>query len=239
MLSVINTGVSDDNLSSYINRKRIKFSNTDLTLLLEKPHSLCRYIEVYNKEIQAEFDTYFAEIIPQPIIQQRRVIENGYCTYKNIVVGYNEKAHTQSIVAQILEYKGVDIAIKKKLIEACSGTIKIDGYEEIYADYIVQERQAVPAKILWQFSKISLSPDIKLRILEICDYGGEIEDTSNLKDYLISMGGSYAELFDTTKNSNIAHTESNKNLLKILCAKKLISSYKKARNKEEYTVIAS
>lgn len=239
ILSAINTDVSDDNLSSYINRKRIKFSSTDLTLLLEKPHSLCSYIEVYSKEIQAEFDTYFAKIIPQPIMQQRQVMENGFYTYKNFVVGYNEKAHTQSVVAQILAYKGLDIAIKKRLIEACSGAIKIDGYEGIYADYIVQERQAVPPKILWQFSKISLSLDIKLRILEICDYGGEIEDTSNLKDYLISMGGSYAELFDTTKNTNLAHTESNKNLLNILCAKKLISSYKKARNKEEYTVIAS
>lgn len=237
-LSAIKNEVSEDNLSNYISKGRIKFINTDLSLLFERAKSLCEYIKINSEKIQKDFNTFFAEIIPNKVAQRKQVLENGYYVYKD-VIEYIEKEHTQRTLSIILGHKGIDIAIKKKLLNECLEVVKIEGHEQVYVNYIVDEKQAVPPKILWQFSKTSLPVETKLELLAICDYGGKTLDAPKLTEYLISFGNGFKDLFGANKKANIAKMKGIKNLLDVLYGKKIIKSYKKARNKEEYTVIAA
>ena len=178
-----------------------------------------------------------SSLIPKPIIQQQRYVENGYYKYKDAVVGYDAKKDTQIVVASIIGFDSIEVSIKEMLIQKCFEVLNIGGYEEAYANYILSGH-AVPTKILWQFSKANLDKGKKLKILEICNYGGDLKDTAALKDYLISISDVFKELFNTKSKVILEKTEDNKKLLDVLSDKKLISSYKKIKNKNEYSVSA-
>ena len=202
------TEIDDEVLSKFISLGRAQYHDEDLSLLIEKPKSLCEYIIVQSKEIIENFENVFKVVWPQ------------------------------SCFAAIIECDRIDMSIKKKLIAKFSSTIKIDDYEQIYASYVLNG-QAVPNSILWQFSGADLEHNKKYKILEICNYGGNAPDLSKLKEYLMSMIDEFKNLFGSGEDITIAKTERNKKLLDILCNKKLINGYKKARNKDEYLVKAA
>lgn len=208
ILSAINTETSDINLSRYIRGGRIKFDISDLSILADRKKSLIEYINHFSKEIEDNFDEFFSEEL------------------------------NQSSYASIVSDVEIDNLIKEKLIETDYNLIKIEGYEQIYADYILSGH-AVPTEILWQFSNTSLDSDQKLKILEICDYGGEVEETSEIKQYLMSAISAFKNIFGTQKEATIEKTDRNKKLLDILFDRKIISSYKKVRNRDEYSVKAA
>lgn len=229
--------IDDEILSVFIRSGKSMFNIDDLSKFTNKPKSMCEYIKIHAKQVSDNFDKFFDIVIPNPITQQQRHADNGYYRYKNVVIGYEAKKNTQSIVAYIIGFDLIDISIKELLIQKCFEVINIDGYEEIYANYILSGH-AVPSKILWQFSKVNLGKEKKLKILEICDYGGDLKDTGALKDYLISIGDVFSKLFNTKCKVVLEKTEDNKKLLEVLSEEKLISNYKKIKNKNEYSVSA-
>lgn len=200
--------IDDVVLAEFIRLGKTKYSNDDFALLIEKPKSLCEYIINHTKKIEENFDGFFSEELPQ------------------------------DCYAAIIGYTGIDILIKKKLIETDCNFIEINGYEQIYADYILSGH-AVPTEILWQFSHTNIETHKKYTMLDICNYGGKSCDLTELKNYLISMSDTFKNLFGDKKETVIEITEDNKKLLYILSAKNLISNYKKVRNKEEYVVKAA
>ena len=197
--------INDEVLSKFISLDRAQYHDEDLSLLIEKPKSLCEYIIAQSKDIIENFENVFKAVLPQ------------------------------SCFAAIIGCNRIDMTIKRKIIAKFYNTVKIDGYELIYADYVLSG-QAVPNTILWQFSNTDLEPNKKYRMLEICNYGGNTVDLSKLKEYLMSTSDVFKNLFGAQKDVTIEKTVQIKKLLDILSNKKLIIGYKKARNKEEYSV---
>ncbi len=152
------------------------------------------------------------------------------------IINYTEKTHSQKIISMVLDCQDVDNAIKKLLIEKCVEIIKIDKYASIYSDYIIKNRQSVPAKILWQFTNVNMSSEDKLEILSLCNYGGEKVDTKKIQSYLISINASFSTLYNQNKKVKLQKTEKITTLLNKLREKGLIKNYSKVRNKEEYWV---
>lgn len=208
ILSVITTEINDANLSIYIRGGRIKYNIADLAILKVREKSLIEYIKYYGIEIKENFDAFFVVDLPQ------------------------------NCFADIIGCNDIDISIKKMIVKKFERDIKIDGHEQVYAEYILSGH-AVPNSILWQFSNTDLDADKKYKILEICNYGGEIEDVEKLKQYLMSMINAFKNIFGAQKEDTIEKSDRNKKLLDILFYKKIISSYKKVRNKEEYSVKAA
>ena len=199
------------------------------------PKSLNSYLKVHDAKIMGEFDEFFKEALPNINKQTQQVWENGLYVNKTII-NYTEKTHSQKIISMVLDCQDVDNAIKKLLIEKCVEIIKIDKYASIYSDYIIKNRQSVPAKILWQFTNVNMSSEDKLEILSLCNYGGEKVDTKKIQSYLISINASFSTLYNQNKKVKLQKTEKITTLLNKLREKGLIKNYSKVRNKEEYWV---
>ena len=205
-LSAINTEASDDNLSIYISKGRIKYNVADLAILNVREKSLIEYIKYYGNAIKENFDAFFNSNLPQ----------NCFAN----IVGCNE----------------IDISIKKMLFKKFESDIRIDGHEQVYAEYILNG-QVVPNSILWQFSNTSLDADKKYKMLEICNYGGFLTNCVGIKEYLMSISDEFKKLFVDKKPTILKITDRNTKLLNVLLFRRVIHNYKKVRNKDEYNVI--
>lgn len=226
--------VADENLAVFVAAGCITYANTDLILVYNKPQTLTQYLIVHKDSVLQNFDSYFEKALPT--ISSKQVYNNG--RYENIRV-YNEKQHSQNIIAAVIGCNGIDLDIKCKLIDKCSEIIKITGYDLVYSTFIISEKMAVPAKILWQFTNSNINTSDKITILSICNYGADINgniDLNQIRAYLISCGEPYALLYQDNKKVYMEKTEQNEQLLKVLKNTGIVKSYKKVRNHEEYEI---
>ena len=227
--------IGDDNLAEFIGATLIQHENTNLSHLIELPKSLNSYLKIYKDKIIGEFDTFFNDALP--IIKQQNQSYYEYGRYvQKIIVNYTEKTNAQKIIAAVLACQEADNSIKNMLIEKCIEIIKITGYERIYSDYIINKKQSVPAKILWQFTNVNMTFEDKLEILIICNYGGTKAEPKDIKAYLISMGEPFTTLFNKQQKAKINKSAKISKFLYKLKEKSIINDYIKVRNKEEYWV---
>lgn len=236
LLSAINMmDIGDEKLAGFIKENGIQFANTDLPLLIDYPHSLNQYINVYKNQVIKDFDAFFAEAFPIIKKQNQQVYENGYYRTK-IFTEYREKPNSQKVIATVLSCKDADKKIKTLLVEKCVEIINISGYVNIYADYIINERQSVPARVLWQFSQTQLSFLEKIEILEICQYGGDSPDPKEIKKFLMSLSDVFIQLYSGKTKVKIEKSNAIHKMLVALLDRGLINDYGKVRNREEYWI---
>lgn len=234
LINSILSELNEEEVDSVARTMTVSVSIGDLTLSEMDDDVLSKFISLGKTKYNHDSLTLLIEkhnsICSYIMVHSKNIIENFENVFKGVL--------PQNCFAAIIECDGIDVSIKRKLITKFSNTIKIDSYVQIYANYVLNG-QAVPNSILWQFSGANLEHNKKYKILEICNYGGNAPDLSKLKEYLMSMIDEFKNLFGSGKDIAIAKTERNKKLLDILCNKKLINGYKKARNKEEYLVKAA
>jgi hypothetical protein len=219
--------ICDDNLAAFIAIGKIQYNDGDLLTVHTKPKSLCEYLKKYKKDVIENFDAFFIEALPKATTRQ--VYKNGY--YVNQTT-YLPKANAQAIIVAVISCKGIDISIKKTLIERCFEIIEIVGYERAYADYIINERQAAPTKILWQFTdNASISESDKKAMLSQCiDNIDPTTELSQYKAYFKTLGADWNKLYELAQKLSIESSPENEALLQKLKVKNLLK-YRKSKMK--------
>jgi len=128
------------------------------------------------------------------------------------------------------------------LIGECKDIISIKGYETIYKDYIINERQSVPSNILWQFidAKDIVSDDDRKTILTICFKEINIsKDKDKLQSYLNSLDARWNILKDNKLEIRVNDTIENNNLWKVLEQNNLITMRKSRKKGTNDLIIKS
>lgn len=77
----------------------------------------------------------------------------------------------------------------------------------------------------------------KLKILEVCNYGGDNYDVKDVKDYFASMIQGFTVACKENKQINILKSDENKKLLSAMVQRSVIKDYHKARGKEEFVIV--
>lgn len=198
--------IDDAVLSKFISLGKSMYNDGDASLLICCPQSLCEYIVSHSKQIEENFDVFFSNALPQ------------------------------NCFAAIVKSDNIEIQLKKKILNKYHNVVEIAGYEQVYADYILNGN-VVLNDILWQFAGTSLDADKKYKMLEICNYGGVLTDCAGIKEYLMSISDEFKKIFVDKKQTILKITDRNTNLLNALLFRKIIHYYKKVRNKDEYKVI--
>ncbi|MCL2521234.1 MAG: hypothetical protein FWE36_00065 [Erysipelotrichales bacterium] len=229
--------VSDDVLAEFVMSDKIKFIEGDLKRLYSKPKTLNEYLKKHESLILQKFDVFFDCVLPIVNTTNKQTYQNG--RYVNVpITTYKSKENANKIIAAVMDCKIINLEIKRNLVDRCQEIIDIDGFEKVFAEYVLNERIAVPPKILWQFKDASISKNDKLMILSHCDFGTKETDSQKIKDYLIALGTPYTLLFGEAKEAKIDKNDSTEKMLIILKQKGLVSSWKKVALQEEYKVKA-
>lgn len=219
--------IDDENLSEFVSSGKIKYSDIDFGPLYKKPKTLREYLKKHESNIMNNFDNFFLKALPISTTQQ--VSEHGMIINKTI---YSPRPNAQSMIAAVIECKGISVSMKQTLIEKCFRIIKIEEYERSYANYIINEKQPVPSKILWQFTAVtSISESDKKTILIQCI--DQIDPTTELaqyRDYFKTLGDDWFKVYETTEELRVEQTSENENLLTKLKDKKLLT-YRRSNKK--------
>jgi hypothetical protein len=222
--------IPDETLEVFIAEKHcVSFGKADLTPLYSKPKSLCAYLKIHGDLVIDAFDEFFDCAMPTATPRTERQIVNG--AWKNVTVDttYSAKQNANAIISAVIGCKGIEIEIKKKLIDACAPIIQVSGFERVFANYILNENGTVPNEILWQFAATTLSQIEKLTILEKCNYGAGETDTSKITAFLKSLGEPYTLLYGTEKKAYIQKSTATERLLKALKQQGVIRTYRMSR----------
>lgn len=156
--------IADEKLLLLIDNGCIKFNSKDLNYIYVYRNSLNKYLSLYEENVIDNYNIFFEIIFPVPV--DKRVYENGRYLIKR---SYSSKPNAQEIIANIISCKDISVKLKEQIIDSCASIIKIENYEDVYADYIVSNLIGVPSKILWQFTNSNkVSVDEKKEILAIC-----------------------------------------------------------------------
>ncbi|MDR0306843.1 MAG: hypothetical protein LBI42_08400 [Chitinispirillales bacterium] len=229
-------GIDDDNLSIYIGKDHsVVYNGCDLPLLYNKPKSLCAYLKFHVNHILNNFDDFFDCVLPQKTEKTIRVVKNHQYVNKQQII-YSEKPNANTIIAAVIACSGIDIKIKKTLVEKCWSIIQIAGHEMIYADNIIKREILITPGILWQFTSSNISINYKMAIFEACSYVIKGSDTPNIIEFVKSFGEPYTSLFDKKEEIRIEKSESVENFLKVLIKEKNIITYRSAKTKNEFIV---
>ena len=128
------------------------------------------------------------------------------------------------------------------MIGECKDIISIKGYETIYKDYIIKERQSVPSNILWQFidAKNIVFDDDRKTILTICFKEINIsKDKDKLQSYLNSLDARWNIFKDNKSEIRVDDTIENNNLWKVLEQNNLITMRKSRKKGTNDLIIKS
>ncbi len=226
--------IPDENLSALISCGKINYSNNDFLNLIEKEKSLTEYIKLYNNEIDKNFDEFLSKYIYRFVTKQRNYYD--YFKVKQIF------ENGQLLISKIIRLNGINLQLKNKLIGECKDIISIKGYETIYKDYIINERQSVPSNILWQFidAKDIVSDDDRKTILTICFKEINIsKDKDKLQSYLNSLDARWNILKDNKLEIRVNDTIENNNLWKVLEQNNLITMRKSRKKGTNDLIIKS
>lgn len=121
----------DDNLAVFIDAGNISYNNGDLSQLLTKPKSLCKYVKKYNAEINEEFEDFFEEIDAQGL--------------KALMLDDQIPVGTKQML--ITEYS--------------SKMTAVSGFEKQYYNVIQQNNLSIPIVLLMRFKSSALTKDEK------------------------------------------------------------------------------
>lgn len=226
--------IPDENLAAFISCGKINYSNNDFLSLIEKEKSLTEYIKLYNNEIDKNFDEFLSKYIYRFVTKQRSYYD--YFKVKQIF------ENGQLLISKIIRLNGINLQLKNKLIGECKDIISIKGYETIYKDYIINERQSVPSNILWQFidAKDIVSDDDRKTILTICFKEINIsKDKDKLQSYLNSLDARWNILKDNKSEIRVDDTIENNNLWKVLEQNNLITMRKSRKKGTNDLIIKS
>ena len=203
-LLALSKEIPESNMLLFASHRKIWYENSDLKNLINKPKLLLEYVRAYAKDLLDNF----GNVMPANL--------------------------SQELIALIVSDKKIDVELRKKVVAHYSNYIKISGFAQKYAEFIL-EGNSVSTSILWQFSTENIDTETKLQILTICNYGGVLPDNARLKEYIMSLGESYKAMYDRKlKETRVSNTKENKQLLDFLKDNNLIISYHKAPKQEQY-----
>lgn len=203
-LLALSKEIPESNMLLFVSHRKIWYENSDLKNLINKPKLLLEYVRAYAKDLLDNF----GNVMPANL--------------------------SQELIALIVSDKKIDVELRKKVVAHYSNYIKISGFAQKYAEFIL-EGNSVSTSILWQFSTENIDTETKLQILTICNYGGVLPDNARLKEYIMSLGESYKAMYDRKlKETRVSNTKENKQLLDFLKDNNLIISYHKAPKQEQY-----
>jgi len=209
--------IDDTVLSTFIEEGKVQYDNNDLSLIYGKEKTLCAYLKYHNDTIISKFNDFFSIVLPKTYYSAR---------YAGVMTAYKQ-INTQTIIANVIACQGIDTRIKNTLIEKCSEIIKIDGYEHIYANYVLLENQKIPVNILWQFSRDfeSVSREKRKKILiHNIDIINIPRDLEKLREYLRSFGENWDDLFNN-QELRLEKSDINEQLIRKLKLLILFKSY--------------
>ncbi|MCL2185022.1 MAG: hypothetical protein FWB86_04085 [Treponema sp.] len=214
MLSELQTDmISDDILSIFIEEGKISYQNDDFNIIHEKLGSLCQYIIQHNNSIIENFNNFFNPIISLLI----------------------DEDITNNIILTIINCIGINLEIKKLLIQKCDKIIDINKNEKLYADFFINNKIVIPSAILWQFIKTTIISknnkiDMLMQSIENID---RINEYENLKKYVNTLSKDTGEIINI--DPIFEKTEQNEILLMKLKEKEFLT-YSKVKNKDEYSI---
>ena len=218
--------ISDKNLSIAIKTDKFAYTNSDFTYLYNKPLSLCEYLKKYSSKVIANHATFFEKAYPEI-----------HYYYRN----KTEKSNAQIMIANVLACEGIDVNIKRKLVEACEDIINIKNNEKAYAYYIINDGQSVPKKILWQIGKTDntlISGTEKLEIFRLCMNELSVaSDKVEIANYLNTIYNGIDKAILGDKKIKIALNDVNILIINKLKELKILDS-QKARNEDNLVIKA-
>lgn len=216
--------ISDENLAIAIETDKFLYSSSDFMYLYNKPLSLCEYIKKYSSQVTANHATFFERAYPELYYGTKRA-----------------KSNAQLMIANVLACEGIDVNIKRKLVEACKDIIQIEKHERAYADYVLKDKECVPTKILWQIGKTNeaiITKAEKLEILNLClSVIKDASEKNNIATYLDTIfEGMYKAIIEDKK---IKIELNNLNRIVMYKLKELkILNFIKVKNKESLWIKA-
>ncbi|MCM1043230.1 MAG: hypothetical protein NC350_03350, partial [Corallococcus sp.] len=221
---------SDENIATCIEFGKVQYEDTVFDKLYILPQSLKQYLTVFEKEVMDKFNEFFSSALPARTVSRSPY---NYTTTTKLTA----KSNAQEKIASVIACPNINVSLKSKLITECVEIIDIAGFEKIYADYILNDKQIVPSKILWQFTNAigDITEDMRKRMLYQCiDVVDAEKELSQYKAYLSTLGASWKDAL-AGKKTVVEHSAINEALLKVLKSQRLIE-YAKARNKDEYVI---
>lgn len=220
--------INDENLAIAIKTDKFAYSSSDFMYIYNKPLSLCEYLKKYSANVITDHAVFFDKAYPQK--------ERNYYSERIIA-----KTNAQLMIANVLACEGIDVNIKRKLVEACEDIINIKNNEKAYAYYIINDGQSVPKKILWQIGKTDntlISDTEKLEIFRLCMNELSVaSDKVEIANYLNTIYNGIDKAILGDKKIKIALNDVNILIINKLKELKILDS-QKARNEDNLVIKA-
>ena len=162
--------------------------------------------------------------IPYLIIHQNKIKENMKAFFGNS----NFKPLT---VRNVVEECRIDLDFKKKFVHLCGGNFDISGIEKIVADFIAKNDCALGERLLYKFTNVVISADVKTTILSLTIRNNSISDFVSYRKYFCSIDNDYADFWNQTKKLTIKNTLTNRIIVEFMKKQNLISSFTTRKDK--------